>query len=302
MNSATPNASMSRLTSSPISRLHFDLDRETVTVPAGLPMDVVAGHRAVSRVHVLERPRESVADVRLRVGRRRAVVEDPLRRALALRERSVEYVGFVPEPQDPTAPAPGSAPWDRPARTRGLRRSPSVVLHDSNASSSPAARTRREPRGTTSLAGRLAATDRSRPRSRPAAVTGGPACASHGPRPAGSGRGSGRMFARRSAPGSHRPRLARALPSPRRVPVVAFRVHATPRGERDGPRRSLDRIGRRWSCRPAGSWSGSAPHRRTGGRRRRSGRRSRRLSAWCRRASPSVEAGDRARRYPRSPV
>jgi uncharacterized protein YggU (UPF0235/DUF167 family) len=35
------------------------------------------------------------------------------------------------------------------------------------------------------------------------------------------------MYAGRSAPGSHRPRLALALRSLRRVPVVACRVHAT---------------------------------------------------------------------------
>lgn len=35
------------------------------------------------------------------------------------------------------------------------------------------------------------------------------------------------MSARGSAPGSHRPRLALAPRSPRRVPIVACRVHAT---------------------------------------------------------------------------
>src|SRR5918995_7280217 len=64
----------------------LELDRQAVTVPPRLPRNVVTGHRAVPRVHVLERPRLRVVDPGLAVGRRRSLVEDPERSPLALLE------------------------------------------------------------------------------------------------------------------------------------------------------------------------------------------------------------------------
>ena len=80
--------------------LDLDLDGEPVAVPSGLAVHEVAGHRPVPRVDVLEGAGEGVADVRPGVRGRRPVVEDPLRRALALRDGAVEDVGLVPEAQD----------------------------------------------------------------------------------------------------------------------------------------------------------------------------------------------------------
>ncbi len=215
--------------------LHLDLDRQPVAVPSRLPVDEVARHRPVAGEDVLERAR----DERGRCAASRWPSGDRRRRPTPARPRVARSIDGTRRPRPRTAGsaprAPGTAPSGRPAGTAARRRSPSVRLPTRETPRPRLARTRREPRGTTSLAGRLRG---DRPLT--AAIT---ACRCHGrtrlrlPRTEnrpGSGRGSGRMSARRSAPGSHRPRLARAPPSPRRVPVVAFRVHATPRGERDG--------------------------------------------------------------------
>ncbi len=61
--------------------LDLELDREAVAVPAGLAGYVVAAHRAVARVDVLERAREDVVGAGLAVRGRRPVVEAPHRRA-----------------------------------------------------------------------------------------------------------------------------------------------------------------------------------------------------------------------------
>ena len=59
----------------------LDLDRQAVRVPAGFALAEVAAHRLVAREEVLDRPRQAVAGVRHAVGRRRAFVEDELRRS-----------------------------------------------------------------------------------------------------------------------------------------------------------------------------------------------------------------------------
>ena len=239
--------------------LHFDLDRQAVTVPSGLAVHEVAGHRAVARVDVLERAGDRVADVRLGVRRRRSVVEDPLRGALALRERTREDVGLVPEREDRAARARGTAPSDRPAGTGGLRRSPSARLPTRETPRPRFARTRREAPRYHLACGT--------PHGIPPLTAAFTACRCHGRTRLrllragdrlGSGRGSGRMSARCSAPGSHRPRLALAPPSPRRVPVVACRVHATHVGSVTV--RVMPRSGRTaWRPRPTGSWCARRP-------------------------------------------
>jgi hypothetical protein len=80
--------------------LDGDLDRQAVRVPAALALDLVAAHRLVARVDVLEDAREDVVDARLAVGRRRALPEDPRLGALPAANRLVEHVAFAPARED----------------------------------------------------------------------------------------------------------------------------------------------------------------------------------------------------------
>ena len=54
---------------------HFQLDRQSVGIPAGLAVDLIAFHRAVARNHVLDDAGEDMSDMRLAVGGRRTVIE-----------------------------------------------------------------------------------------------------------------------------------------------------------------------------------------------------------------------------------
>ena len=76
--------------------LDRDLDGQPVAVPAALALDVVAAHRLVARVDVLEDPREHVVGARAAVGGRRPLVEHPLRAALPAAQRLVEDVALAP--------------------------------------------------------------------------------------------------------------------------------------------------------------------------------------------------------------
>ena len=76
--------------------LDGDLDRQAVAVPAALALDVEAAHRLEARVDVLEDAREDVVRAGPAVGRRRALVEDPRRRALAPAQRLAEDVALAP--------------------------------------------------------------------------------------------------------------------------------------------------------------------------------------------------------------
>ena len=76
--------------------LDGDLDRQAVRVPAALALDLVAAHRLVARVDVLEHAREDVVRAGLAVGRRRPLPEDPRRRALAAADRLAEDVALAP--------------------------------------------------------------------------------------------------------------------------------------------------------------------------------------------------------------
>jgi len=78
----------------------LELDRQAVRVPAGLAQDVFALHRLIARDHVLERARLDVADVRLAVRGRRAVVERERLGALAQLDRLLEDLPVVPELDD----------------------------------------------------------------------------------------------------------------------------------------------------------------------------------------------------------
>ena len=55
--------------------LDFELDRQAVRIPASLPEDLLALHRSEARQHVLDDARQDMADMRLAVGRRRAIIE-----------------------------------------------------------------------------------------------------------------------------------------------------------------------------------------------------------------------------------
>ena len=80
--------------------LDLQLDRQAVGIPAGLAQHVVALHGAVARDDVLDRAGLHVADVRLAVGRGRAVKEGERGRALAQRHALLENVVFPPEFDD----------------------------------------------------------------------------------------------------------------------------------------------------------------------------------------------------------
>lgn len=81
--------------------LDGQLDREAVTVPAGLAGDVVALHRPVAGEDVLEDAGLDVVGAGHAVGGRRALVEDPLGAALGLLQAALEDLVVLPERQDP---------------------------------------------------------------------------------------------------------------------------------------------------------------------------------------------------------
>ena len=80
--------------------LDFELDRQPVAVPAPSPWDVVSAHREVSRDDVFDVGRENVAVVRQARGKRRTVVEDVLRPALARLDGAFEGSLRLPALED----------------------------------------------------------------------------------------------------------------------------------------------------------------------------------------------------------
>src|SRR4051794_29516894 len=80
--------------------LDRDLDRQAVAVPAALAFDVVAAHGLEAREDVLEHARQDVVGAGPAVGRRRALVEHPRRRALAPAQRLAEHVALAPARED----------------------------------------------------------------------------------------------------------------------------------------------------------------------------------------------------------
>ena len=80
--------------------LDFELDRQAVRIPASLPEDLLALHRGEARQHVLDDARQDVADMRLAVGRRRAIVEREGIAALALVDCLLSDVMCFPELAD----------------------------------------------------------------------------------------------------------------------------------------------------------------------------------------------------------
>src|SRR5439155_27012923 len=81
--------------------LDGDLDRQPVAVPAALALDVVAAHRLEARIDVLEHARQDMVRPGPPVRGRRPLVEDELLRALALLERALEHVAFLPALEHP---------------------------------------------------------------------------------------------------------------------------------------------------------------------------------------------------------
>ncbi len=80
--------------------LDGDLDRQAVAVPAALAVGVEALHRLVAREDVLEHARQHVVRAGPPVGRRRALVEDERRRALAAAQRLAVDVALTPALED----------------------------------------------------------------------------------------------------------------------------------------------------------------------------------------------------------
>jgi hypothetical protein len=76
--------------------LHLELDRQAVTVPAGLARDEVAAHGLVAREDVLEDARQDVVGAGTSVGGGRALVEEERLGALAAPNRLVEDVALAP--------------------------------------------------------------------------------------------------------------------------------------------------------------------------------------------------------------
>ena len=76
--------------------LDLELDREAVAVPAPLAGNVAPAHGLETRVEVLEHTGPHVVQARAPIGRRRALVEDPRRRALAQVLHLVEEPDLAP--------------------------------------------------------------------------------------------------------------------------------------------------------------------------------------------------------------
>ena len=81
-----------------LADLHFD--RQTVGVPARLPLAVFAPHRAVARVEIFDRPRQAVAGVGHAIGGRRTLEEDKTLAAAALLQRLLVDATLTPELRD----------------------------------------------------------------------------------------------------------------------------------------------------------------------------------------------------------
>ena len=100
LNSAIPNASMSRLAGEAELLLDADLDVQALAVPAGLAVDPEALHRLEAGEQVLEDAGLDVVGARLAVRRRRTLEERPRLVPPGLRQRRGEDVVLAPEPKD----------------------------------------------------------------------------------------------------------------------------------------------------------------------------------------------------------
>ena len=80
--------------------LDLQLDGQPVAVPTRFPGDLMPGHRPEARIDVLEDPGQDVMGSRPAIGGRRALVEAPERRGLAVGERAVEDVALTPALED----------------------------------------------------------------------------------------------------------------------------------------------------------------------------------------------------------
>ena len=77
--------------------LDLELDRKTVSIPAGLTWYHRTLHRVESRNHVLERARLDMADVRLTIRRRRTIIENVGWVTLVLLDGLLEDMILSPE-------------------------------------------------------------------------------------------------------------------------------------------------------------------------------------------------------------
>ncbi len=75
----------------------FDLNWQTVRIPAAFTQYVMAGHNLVTREDILERTRQHVMDTGSAIRRRRSFVKDVARPLFTLRERALERFILPPE-------------------------------------------------------------------------------------------------------------------------------------------------------------------------------------------------------------
>ncbi len=80
--------------------LHPDLHRQAVAVPAALALHLIAAHRLVARVDVLEHARQHVVRARAPVGGGGSLIEHPRLRSLAQAHGLREDVALAPALQD----------------------------------------------------------------------------------------------------------------------------------------------------------------------------------------------------------
>ena len=76
---------------------HFDLDRQSVGIPAGLTRYHISLHGTITRDHILDHTGQHMANVRLAVCRRRSVIEHIGRAALPLLDTLPEDIFVFPE-------------------------------------------------------------------------------------------------------------------------------------------------------------------------------------------------------------
>ena len=76
---------------------NLQLDRQAVGIPAGLTQDGIALHRAIARDEVFHRAGQDMADMRLAVRGRRAVIERIVRAPVAQRQGFLKNIVLLPE-------------------------------------------------------------------------------------------------------------------------------------------------------------------------------------------------------------
>src|ERR1051325_855278 len=79
---------------------HFDLNWQTMGIPAATPRDMIAAHDLVAREHILEGARQHMVHTGLAICRRRSFIKNILGRTLTLLNGLLEDIGLLPKLQD----------------------------------------------------------------------------------------------------------------------------------------------------------------------------------------------------------